>query len=231
MYIMKKRIFLALLTTLYFLFPLSPRKARADGAYAYAYVPTESVYFYSDFPDPSLRQGLFRLPCSYYVRVLSEEGEYLRVEYLTDGSKTKKITGYCKKSELVLVDYIPEMPYLYLDVDITYTLSSGKDETFSTITISCAYYGDYTDGTKVYSYVLRENVFGYVLKPSHLRYERNTEYDDRKQSDEPVLATPSKDKSALSVGQITLLVLLCLLIPCLAALIVRPSSPKPPYEE
>lgn len=229
---MKKSLFCAVLAFLYFLYPLALRPAKADGYAVYAYIPTEQVYFYSDEILENNRQGLFRLPYSYYVRIIAEETDYYRVEYLTNGTYTQKIIGYCKKSEVIPVDYIPQMPYLYLTLDITYTLpsSNGKGD-FSYITVTCAYYGDYTDGTKLYAYVLREETFGYVVKPSTLRYDKNTEYDEKMQlfpKDEKISSPAS---GSLSAGQITLLVLLCLLIPCLAALIIRPSAKQPPFEE
>lgn len=230
---MKKLFFYALWAILYVLSPLTGyRTAKADAFAPYAYIPTESVYFYSDESSPQNRQGLFRLPYSYYVRVLSEDADFYRIEYLTDGTYTRKITGYCKKSEVILVDYIPEMPYLYLNIDVTYTLSGGgKDNSFSTITVTCAYYGDYTDGTKLYAYVLREDVFGYVSKPETLRYEKNTEYEEKTKPEQLIEEQKTKEESSLSVGQITLLVLLCLLIPCVAALIIRPSAKQPPYDD
>ena len=231
---MKKYIFIVLWALLYSLSPLlSVRFAKAELSYApYAYIPTNNVYFYSDDPDPYKRQGLFRLPYSYYVRVIAEETDYYRVEYLTDGSRTKKINGYCRKSEIVPVDYIPEMPYLYLTIDVTYTLSGGgKDETFSSITVTCAYYGDYTDGTKQYAYVLREDVCGYVIKPHDLKYDKNTEYDDRHKTEPPTTEKQKEKNDSLNAGQITLLVLLCLLIPVIAALIVRQPPTKSPYDE
>ncbi|MBQ5926580.1 MAG: hypothetical protein IIX01_01495 [Clostridia bacterium] len=199
---------------------------------SYAYVPTESVYFYSDSPDESKRKGVFLLPCTYYVRILSAEQNYYRVEYLSDGATTKKITGYCKKDEIIPVDYIPDLPYLYLTVNVTYRLEeSSKQDSFSTITIPCIYYGDYKDGTQTYCYVLRNGSFGYVPKPYDLSFEPNTEYADRHQSTQ----TPSENSSAkeeknsLTAPQIVMLVLLCLLIPTVGAIIVRPGK-KQPYD-
>lgn len=237
MKIMKKYILAALAPVLSFLFtlfcPLSTALARAEEpAYGtYAYVPNSNVYFYSD-DEYGSRTGLFRLPYSYYVRIVSSEENYYKVEYLTDGSRTRKLTGYCKKDEILPVDYLPEMPYLYLNLDVTYTIAGGgkNDSSFSTITVTCAYYGDYTDGTKTYAYVLREDEFGYVAKPSGLSYPKNTEYDDRRREEVPVAAEKTKNEDKLNGAQITLLILLCLLVPTLAALLFRQPK-KPPYDE
>lgn len=238
MKIMKKYILAAFTPILYLFiflfFPLSPVFAVAEDPSfgSYAYVPTSDVYFYSDESDFGSRSGLFRLPYSYYVRIVSSEEGYYKVEYLTDGSRTKKVTGYCKKSEVIPVDYVPEMPYLYLNLNVTYTIAGAekKDSSFSTITVTCAYYGDYTDGTKTYAYILRDDEFGYVVKPSDLSYPKNDEYDARRREETPAAVTKKESNEKLGGAQITLLILLCLLVPTLAALIFRQPK-KPPYDE
>lgn len=215
---------------------LSPARltASADALYGtFAYVPTDQVYFYSDEPDEQKRKGLFLLPKTYYVRIVSTEQTYYRVEYLTDGSSTQKLVGYCKKNEVTPVDYTPQLPYLYLVINVTYTLTdaTGKNDSFSTITIPCAYYGDYEDGTELYCYVLRDGEFGYVPKPKDLTFAPNDEYADRHkpQPSDPQETPSNESKSSLSPAQIAMLVLLCLLIPAVAALIVRPGK-KQPYD-
>lgn len=226
---MKTYLLTALLALFYLCTPFAPVKASADVYGSYAYIPDDSVYFYSDEPDESKRTGLFRLPYTYYVRLVSEEKDYYRVEYLTDGATTRKLVGYCKKSEVVPVDYIPELPYLYLTLDVTYVLDgNAKDDGFSEITVTCAYYGDYTDGTRVYSYVLRGEKFGYILKPSNLAYDLNDEYERKTQTSAPPSSSPSKTGKKTHTRTV-LLILLCLLVPALAALILRQPG-KPPYE-
>lgn len=197
----------------------------------YAYVPTEHVYLYSDVADESARRGLFRLPCTYYVRLLSSVGEYYRVEYLSDGKSTKQVRGYCKKSEVIPVDYTPAVPYLYKTVEVVYELPDGGDKggTLSVLKVICAYYGDYSDGTETYCYVLRDEAFGYIPKPTDFSYERNTEYESRHQEEIPPADGQSDESTGMSPAQIVLLVLLCLLIPAIAALILRPSK-RQPYE-
>ena len=227
---MKRYLFTAFIFAFFFFTPLRRTSANAEIAHGTcAYVPSTSVYFYSDEPDETRRQGLFRLPYTYYVRIVGEEKNYYRVEYLTDGATTKKLVGYCKKNELIPVDYVPDFPYLYLTVPVTYILDgNAKDEGFSELTVACAYYGDYDDGTRVYSYVLRGESFGYVLKPSTLTYELNDEYERRTQSQPPASSTDEPHESA-KPARTLLLVVLCLLVPTLAALILRQPG-KQPYE-
>ncbi len=217
---MKKLIFAVLLPILYcvasFLSPpLHSAHAVSD---CFAYVPTQNVYFYTSESN-GVRQGLFLLPYSYYVHVVGEDEEYYLIEYLTDGTYTKKLFGYCKKSEVIPVDYLPERPYLYLTVDVTYTINGGMNPSFSEITFTCGYYGDYLEGTKTFAYVYRDDLFGYIPKPTTLTYPKNEEYDERNKA-EDVFA---EEKSS-SPSQIALLVLLCLLIPTVATLILKPNK-------
>jgi hypothetical protein len=227
---MKRCLFSAFAALYLFLHLLAPPAllARAEPSYgSYAYVSTPNVYFYSNEPEPQ-RFGVFLLPMSYYVRILSLDGDYYRVEYLTDGTQTQKLTGYCKKSDVVPVDYYPSMPYLYLTLEVTYTIDgANKNDPFSSVTFTCAYYGDFLQGTTRCCYVLRDGAFGYIPRPAALTYEYNSEYDDRMGTTHPPTDTGT---SPLGPAQIVVIILLCLLIPGVAALILRPSK-KQSYED
>ena len=167
---MKKFILSAVLPLLYFIgvgfSPSGYFPAKAEDA-GYACIRSEDVYLYSEENDKS---GLFVLPYTYYVRVLSTGVRYSYVEYLSDGPHTQKITGYCKTADLTFVDYTPDRPYLYYTFDVTYYIEDAspslKDDSFlSSITVTCSYYGEYRVGSKTYCYVLREGTFGYIPKP------------------------------------------------------------------
>ncbi|MFQ7700767.1 MAG: hypothetical protein ACLRL0_05870 [Christensenellaceae bacterium] len=231
---MKKFILSAVLPLLYLICAcLSPAvhvKVRAEDN-GYACIRSENVYLYSEENDKS---GLFILPCTYYVKVLSSGVKYSYVEYLSDGPNTRKINGYCKNSELTFVDYVPVRPYLYYTLDVTYYIEDAspsiKDDDFlSTITITCAYYGEYRVGSKLYCYVLREGTFGYIPKPADLSYELNDEYDNHTPDESDAPAGNFGDHETMPPAQIAILVLLCILVPVIAALILRPPK-KPPYE-
>ncbi len=189
----------------------------------------QDVYFCS---APNEQSALFLLPQTYYVKLVEYQPNYSKIEYLGDEGNAKKLTGYAKTENLTFVDYLPQRPYLYYLFDVHYSLgdegSSNGSAFLDQITFSCAYYGDFKVGAKTYCYVLRGDTFGYVPKPETLVFEENTEYTDRTATpseDEP--PTPEKKNSAPSIA---LLVALCLLVPVLASLIVKPPK-RPPYEE
>lgn len=240
---MKKFLFAAILPFLslfLFLFCFhvgAPPAARADSATpnvgAYACVLQDDAYFYS---APDERRGVFLLPETYYVKLMEYGSEYCKIEYQTDEAAHRRLIGYAKTSALTFVDYVPVRPYLSYVFDVKYKIENGEitNSSFLTeITVSCAYYGDFSVGSDVYCYVLQGDTFGYIPKPVGLSYEENTEYADYLASLEtnaPIDSTaPSEQKPSSSPAQIAILVALCLLVPLLAALILKPPR-RPPYE-
>ena len=187
---MKKHIRWCILSILYFLlscFAIFPKHTLSAQATAnvpsnfdtYACICTSSAYFYS---TRDLKHGLFLLPETYFVKVLSVEGEFSKIEYLYDDSHYKKLTGYAKTNDLTFVDYTPTRPYLYYLLDVRYTIDDGyfyDSNTLSQIVVTCAYYGDYNIGSETYCYILRGDSFGYIPKPTYLVYEQNPEYAER----------------------------------------------------
>jgi hypothetical protein len=134
------------------------------------------------------------------------------------------------------VDYTPSRPYLYYVFDLRYKIEDSNQTNsncLTEITISCVYYGDYVIGSERYCYVLRGDEFGYVPKPVSLTYEENEEYADYVASLQPE-PTPTPDveppsKEQNSPAQIAILVAICLLVPILAALVLKPPH-RAPYE-
>ena len=108
------------------------------------------------------------------------------------------------------------------------------DYLVSEITVTCAYYGDYRIGSKTYCYILRGDSFGYIPKPADLTYDENPEYEERLSqnvSGETTDSTDDEEQSgSTSPAQIAILIALCLLVPVLAALILKPPR-RPPYEQ
>ena len=241
---MKKFILSAFLPLLYLLYTLigCPYFLRATASNAnivpqtsvsnsYACILTDNVFFYASRNE---KRGLFLLPESYFVKVLSVDGEFCRIEYLYDDSYVKKLTGYAKTSELTFVDYVPETPYLYHLFEVQYSIDdafSDNDDFLSQITVTCAYYGDYKIGSETYCYVLRGESFGYIPKPDALTYPRNPEYENRLVVETPPQAedTFAPQEEGMPPAQIAILVVLCLLVPALVALILRPPK-RPPYD-
>ncbi len=199
---------------------------------SYACILTDNAFFYASRNE---KRGLFLLPESYFVKVLSVDGDYCRIEYLYDDSHVKKITGYAKTSDLTFVDYTPQNPYLYHLFEVHYTINdafSNNDDFLSQITVTCAYYGDYKIGSETYCYVLRGDSFGYIPKPDTLTYPRNPEYENNLVEETPpkvedTLAT--QEQEGMPPAQIAILVVLCLLVPALVALILR-APKRPPYD-
>ena len=197
--------------------------ASAQNKETYACILTTDVYFHTS-ESPSA--GIFALPKTYYVKVLSIGNPYTKVEYLTDGERTKKLTGYCLTEKLTFVDYTPVNPYLHATFDVTYTAESGEsgDAMLDKITLSCTYYGNYYIGAKEYAYVLQQGTFGYVPMPTGFTFPTNDEYAARQETGEIVI-TESEDGG---MG-VALLIVLCLLVPLLTALLVKSAKPLP-YE-
>ncbi len=238
---MKKRFFLfAIFFAVLFLFLNIPVRANRAAAATrpqsgdYACILTDNAFFYSTADD---KRGIFLLPRTYYVRLLDYGEEYCRVEYLQDGDKAKRLVGYTKTQDLTFVDYTPLRPYLYYVFEIKYRIEDSEFTTsdfLTEIVLSCVYYGDYKIGPETYCYVLRNGEFGYVPKPSRLYYEENTEYADRlanqtPDSDSSDATKNAEKKNKSSPAQIAILVTVCLLVPILAGLLIKPPK-RPPYD-
>ena len=192
----------------------------------YACILTDDVYFYA---SPDEKNGLFLLPKTYYVRLIESGKEYCKVEYQRNESDALRITGYARTKDLAFVEYVPLRPYLYHVFDVTYTIESAEpnNSSFLTqITVSCVYYGDYQIGSELYSYVLRGKEFGYIPKPNDLTFEKNNEYNDYLASlTPPTSETPEKKPTPVEYSpmQVVILLIICLLVPILAGLIVKPN--------
>ncbi|MBE7068252.1 MAG: hypothetical protein E7381_03015 [Clostridiales bacterium] len=234
---MKKFIFSVFLPLLYFLSCLFAPIAKTASAQSttptYACICNDTTYFYATKDE---RRGLFLLPQTYYVKILSVDEPFCKIEYLYDGEYTQKLVGYAKTEELTFVDYVPKTPYLTHLFEVHYSIDGSNDladDFLDKIVLTCAYYGDYTVGSKRYCYVLRDDSFGYVPKPDDFIYEKNTEYADylaTQKQDPPPLSPEPSENAGMTSAQIAILIVLCLLVPTLTALILKPPK-KPPYEE
>ena len=220
---MKK--FLTMLTLFIFLIIGTPTvpKAAADTGAQYACILSEGVYFYTSENEYS---GIFTLPKTYYVKVLSVGERFSRVEYLTDTKHTKTLVGYCLTYQLTFVDYTPVNPYLYTTFDVIYTATNGdsNDEILEKLVFTCGYYGEYAIGAKRYAYVYKNGEYAYVPRPEHFEYPESTEYADR-------LSSPSESEGAAATNpiQLGILAVLCLLVPLLAAIILK-NNKAPVYD-
>ena len=228
---MKKFLTLTILSLLLFTAnPLSVQRADAS-ADSYACILQDNTFFYTS-PE---ERGIFLLPATYYVKVLEYGEEYCRIEYLCDSDKAKKLIGFAQTSALTFVEYTPKQPYFYHEFEVSYRIDNGliEDSSFlNQIVLTCVYYGDYKIGSETYCYVKRGNSFGYVPKPSNLTLPKNLEYEQwlalqtPPKEEEPAPSSPQKNSSPAQIG---ILIVLCLLVPVLASLILKPPR-RPPYE-
>ena len=229
-----KRVFVALFLLITLYVPLQPLPAVAEAQKqgSYACVLTDA-FFYSHADE---RRGLFLIPQTYYVRLIEYGSEYCKVEYMQDGKHTKQLVGYAKTDKLTFVNYTPARPYLVYVFDVNYRIEDTDvtDGFLTGMTVTCAYYGDYKIGSETYCYVLRGNDFGYVPKPESISYEENTEYvdyltklEEETEQSQGNSSSSATKKSATTPIQIAILIALCLLVPVLAALILKPPR-RPP---
>lgn len=199
---------------------------------AYACILSDDVFFYATADE---RRGLFLLPKTYFVKLIEYGTPYSKIEYQQDGEHTRRLVGYVRTERLTFVNFIPKTPYLQKIFDVRYRIDDEEiqDDSFLTqITVTCAYYGDYTVGSNTYCYVLRDGTFGYIPCPNDFSYAENTEYQEY--LDQLAAATPpptqtETENQTFSPVQIAILIVLCLLVPILAALILKPPK-RPPYE-
>lgn len=196
----------------------------------YAYIPSDDVFLYATREET---EGLFLLPPTYYVRLLNYSSTYCQVEYQTDTVHTQRIIGYVKTEKIIFVPYVPQQPYLRHVFDIVYKIddSAQSNNGFLTqIIMSCAYYGDYKVGSTTYCYVLREGEFGYIPKPYDLIFPENMEYAEYLQSQTESSTAPTANSKTKNntPAQIAILVTLCLLVPLIAALILKPKPGPDP---
>ena len=221
---MKKFILLFTLFIIFIVGMPTPKKASADTGVQYACILSDDVYFYSSENEHS---GIFILPKTYYVKVLSAGERFTRIEYLTDTKYTRTLVGYCLTYQLTFVDYTPVNPYLYTTFDVVYMAENGdsNDEILERLVFTCGYYGEYVIGTKRYAYAYKNGECTYVPYPANFEYPVNTEYEER------LSASSDKEVAEGTVNPIQLgvLAVLCLLVPLLTAIILK-NNKSPTYD-
>ena len=175
---MKRLIEFILVLTAIMLCLSSPEQARAE-TYGYARIMDDSTYFYSEADEDA---GLFLLPRTYFVQIIGDAGDYYQISYLDGQENVKAVKGYCKKSQVTPVSYLPQTPYLVYRIQVTYSTDepSFPDGFLEEITLSADYYGAFYYGSALCYYVYLNGSFGYVpasacSKPD---YPENTEFTD-----------------------------------------------------
>ena len=223
-----KRLFIIPLIVIALIFSVPtalPASAEGD---TYAVADSRDVWFYSARNDES---KLFLLPYTYYVRVLEQGTEYSAVEYLVDEAPFRKLTGYCKTDKLTFVDFVPERPYLFREVTLTYSLDDSSSllgsGNFYTVQRTFVYYGLRYAGSKMFYYVLSDGVFDYVSAREEPEYELNTDYLKPAVSEEP---EPEPEPARGLTGvQIAMICIGCVALVAVAVFLLR-GKPSPASE-
>lgn len=195
-------------------------REKADAAEArFAVAAQRNVWFYSRADDAA---GLFILPYTYYVRIVSEGNDFCAVEYLEDDGTRKKVSGFCKTEQLTFVDFTPARPYLYRDVVVKYQIQDAVNPSgtgpFDSVERTFAYYGTYYMGTSLYQYVYSDGNFGYVPAAEEPVYDLNTDYLSAIAEPEP---EEPQQQTSLSSGIIVAICVLCVALVAIAALVLR----------
>ncbi len=234
-----KKLFALLLALLSLLFaPYSrtiAQAAEAETTPLYAVAAQQGVYLYQSQEDSS---GLFILPYTYYVKILSLGDPYCAVEYHTDELPYKAVRGYCKKAELTFVDFTPERPFLKKQISVTYTLPeqsmqpSGNDF-LQSVTMNYLFYGEFPVGSARYYYVYGNGAFGYLPAQEKVEYELNVDY--LQTTTPPVEDAPpaqgEAEGSTLSPTVIFFLVALGVSVVAVLFLVLRGKKSAPPAQE
>lgn len=217
--------FLILLSAVCFPQPVSASAEESVPQYAVA--DGKSIWFYS---EPNEESGLFILPYTYYVLVISEGQTYCAVRYLDDVSPYKAITGYCKTEELTFVDFIPERPYLRKELTVTYSITNSSGFTmgngsFDTLEKTYLFYGTSYLGTARFYYVYSDGVFDYIPATQEITYELNTDYLTAAAAGTDSDAEPSAE--GVSVLQIVVICLIVAAVVAVALFVLRGKKPVP----
>lgn len=224
-----KRIlfFLSILCASVFLaFPAAPqRTASAETTEeTYAVAERDGIWFYS---EPLSEKGLFILPESYYVRVLSMGDPFCEVQYLNK-------TGYCKRSDLLFVDFVPVRPFLNYEYTLSYTMENGSfigSGALSSVERSVTFYGTFLHGTETYYYVYADGIYDYVPKTQEIIYEHNTDYLTPASSSDSGENTPASSSGRLSGVEIAVICAVCAACAVVALFVLRGKKPPVVHSE
>ena len=204
-------------------FPIHTVRAE-ETAPGYARIVQGGTYLYG---EPNADSGLFILPETYFVKITGDAGSYYAAEYLSDTGQRSPVRGYCLKSEVSAVDYVPETPFLVYSVDVTFRTDAGGalPEGFLTeYTLPASYYGTFSYGSATYYYVELDGAFGYVPASacSPLSYPENTEHTQTE--DETAQGDPPQESGH---GALNIVLICALAVAALGAIyfLFRPAKP------
>lgn len=109
-----------------------------------------NCYLYKE-ADPS--SGIFILPESYYVKILSKGSTFHHISYLDEDDFATAIQGYVLATSVHIIDnYIPKNPYLQYKITVTFKINTVNDTDYpllDEIQIDLPFYGIGKVNTKV----------------------------------------------------------------------------------
>lgn len=197
----------------------TPLYAHAEGE-RYAVAAERNVWFYSDENEGS---GLFILPYTYYVKVLSEGDTFCAVEYLCDSLPYRKIRGYCKKSALTFVDFLPSRPWLLREITVSYGLPAEYgalgNGSFERVEQTFVYYGHRYEQNRLFFYVAKDGVFDYIPASEELTYDLNTDYLP------PPEEAATGGTNGISAVHVVVICLVCVAAVVIAVIVMRGKRP------
>ena len=212
--------------------PASAEETAPEPREVYAVAARADVWLYAEENEDS---GLFLLPYTYYVRVLERGEEYSAVIYGEDAAPYRTVEGYCKTDMLTFVDFVPERPFLKLEVTVTYTVPGSSSQmgngTFDEIERTFHYYGTSYLGTQRYFYVLSDGVFDYIPAARDVNYELNTDYLTETVAPAPEEEPEAAPPSGLSALEIAALVLGVVAVAAIAFFVLRGRKSPAPSDE
>ncbi len=212
--------------------PASAEETAPEPREVYAVAARADVWLYAEENEDS---GLFLLPYTYYVRVLERGEEYSAVVYGEDAAPYRTVEGYCKTDMLTFVDFVPERPFLKLEVTVTYTVPGSSSQmgngTFDEIERTFHYYGTSYLGTQRYFYVLSDGVFDYIPAARDVNYELNTDYLTETVAPAPEEEPTAEPSSGLSALEIAALVLGVVAVAAIAFFVLRGRKSPAPSDE
>ena len=212
--------------------PASAEETAPEPREVYAVAARADVWLYAEENEDS---GLFLLPYTYYVRVLERGEEYSAVIYGEDAAPYRTVEGYCKTDMLTFVDFVPERPFLKLEVTVTYTVPGSSSQmgngTFDEIERTFHYYGTSYLGTQRYFYVLSDGVFDYIPAARDVNYELNTDYLTETVAPAPEEEPEAGPSSGLSALEIAALVLGVVAVAAIAFFVLRGRKSPAPSDE
>ena len=178
---------------------------------SYARATSREAYFCT---SADLATGIFAVPYTYCVEILSEEGDWYRVKYAEDYGIYRAVYGYVQKSDFEVLSEAPKTVYLYKSVSVTFSQDApaGNLPVIDDITVTAAFYGSYYSGAAGYSYVLCDDSFGYIVGanedyPLILPEDDAADTEDDAQPNNSVTVVASVVIGALALLALALLVL------------------------